>query len=430
TFWFTATFDKQPGKQQPDFAGLEDLQGRPVLVVDDNATNRLVLKEQLKSWECKFEEAGNGEEALEKLRKASSSNEPFSVVIVDMQIPGIDGKMLGKKIQADAAISDVKMVMMTAVGERGDAADFRKIGFAAYLVKPVKKSLLRDCLLALFGRGSMAEDQGTEEMITRHSINDDKKQQTRILVVDDSETNLLVAKGVLGKLGYCSVDTAENGIKAVEALEKTAYDLVLMDVQMPEMDGLEATKAIRDTSSDVLNHAVPIIAMTAHAMKKDRDICLEAGMDDYISKPLNRRDLAETIKSRLSSVTQLEPTDPGPFADAPVKSVFNKAEIMERFDGDEELIAKLMNSFAKNVLMAFTELQEALDKNNAEAVCRSGHTIKGISANVSADAMREVALLVEESGEAGDIARAAELFEDLKKEFGRFADVLQNEINP
>ncbi len=428
TFWFTAAFDKQSGEHQPDFTGLEDLQGMPVLVVDDSATNRLALKEQLKAWDCGFNEAEGGEEALRILRQAASQGTPIPMAIVDMQMPGMDGKMLGTKIKADPAISSTQLVMMTSIGERGDAADISKIGFAAYLVKPVKQSVLKDCMLALIGRGSASKVQGSGEIITRHSITEDKKQRVRILVVDDNRVNLLVAEGVLEKLGYSLVDMVENGRKAVEALEKTAYDLVLMDVQMPEMDGLEATGEIRDKASAVLNHGVPIIAMTAHAMQKDRNRCLEAGMNDYVSKPLDRMVLAEAIERWLSETAQFnkpEPTRLVPSEESSEKIIFDKADMMDRLDGDGELFAVVMSAFAETMPQYFAELQEALGGNDAEAVYRAGHTIKGASANVSAEAMRKVALLVEQSGKARDVAGAAELFENLKKEFELFKKALK-----
>ncbi len=432
TFWFTAVFEKQPGGTQPDSAGHKILHGMPVLVVNDNATNRLVLKEQFKTWDCEFNEAESGEKALEKLRERASRGKPFPITIVDMQLPGMNGKMLGEKVKADPAISGTQMVMMTSVGQRGDSAGFKKIGFAAYLVKPVKQSLLLDCLLTLTGRGPGTEDKPAGEMVTQHSISEDKKQQTQILVADDNETNLLVARGVLLKLGYSSVDTAVNGRKAVEALGKTSYDLVLMDVQMPEMDGLEATKTIRDTSSEVLNHTVPVIAMTAHAMKEDRDRCLEAGMDDYVPKPLNRRALAEAIEHQLSKTAQFrkpEPTGQAPSEEASAKVIFNKADMMDRLDNDEELIAMVMQGFSERTPQLLTELQEALDKNNADTVTITGHTIKGAAANAGAEAMSEAALLVEQSGKAGDIAGAAKSFEDLKKEFELFKQALQKNVN-
>ncbi|MCP4716756.1 MAG: response regulator, partial [Deltaproteobacteria bacterium] len=269
------------------------------------------------------------------------------------------------------------------------------------------------------------------DIVTHHSLADDKRLRLRILLVDDNETNRLVAQGVLTKLGYGTADIAGNGLEALAALEKTPCDLVLMDVQMPEMDGFEATRAIRDPASPVRNHAVPIIAMTAHAMKEDRERCLEAGMDDYVSKPLNRRELAAAIERRLFRTAEkpLESVEQARSGGTCESKVFNRVEMMERLDNDEELIAMLLKSFVEIFPSNFTELQQAVEDKNAEMVHLLGHTIKGSSANVSADAMRNVALEIEKSGKAGDITKAAGFFEDLKKEFERFEICLKNQVN-
>ena len=432
TFWFTAVLKKQPADVRLAYDYDEDLQDKSVLVVDDSATNRLVLKEQLLVWNCRFDEAQDGSSALEKLKSAAEQGEPFPVAIIAMQMPEMDGRTLGQRIRSDESLSSTKLIMLTSMGERGDASSFREIGFSAYLTKPVKQSALYDCLLAVVNERPPTGKEVRRDIITLHSLADDKRQRLRILLVDDNETNRLVAQGVLNKLGYATVDVAVNGLEALTALEKTAYDLVLMDVQMPEMDGLEATRAIRDASTPVLNHAVPIIAMTANVMKEDRERCLEAGMDDYVPKPLNRKELAEAIGRRLPKTAQTETVEPVPVpsvAAAPAKAAFNKKDMLERMDNDEEIVSMIIKSFIKFIPQNFNELQEALEKKNAEAIERIGHTIKGASANVSAETMREVALQIEKCGKAGDAAGAAGLFEDLKKELKRFETALQKEVD-
>ena len=432
TFWFTAVLKKQPADVRLAYDYDEDLQDKSVLVVDDSATNRLVLKEQLLVWNCRFDEAQDGSSALEKLKSAAEQGEPFPVAIIAMQMPEMDGRTLGQRIRSDESLSSTKLIMLTSMGERGDASSFREIGFSAYLTKPVKQSALYDCLLAVVNERPPTGKEVRRDIITLHSLADDKRQRLRILLVDDNETNRLVAQGVLNKLGYATVDVAVNGLEALTALEKTAYDLVLMDVQMPEMDGLEATRAIRDASTPVLNHAVPIIAMTANVMKEDRERCFEVGMDDYVPKPLNRKELAEAIGRRLPKTAQTETVEPVPVpsvAAAPAKAAFNKKDMLERMDNDEEIVSMIIKSFIKFIPQNFNELQEALEKKNAEAIERIGHTIKGASANVSAETMREVALQIEKCGKAGDAAGAAGLFEDLKKELKRFETALQKEVD-
>ncbi len=430
TFRFTAMFKKQPEDRQPAHAETKELRGTRILVVDNSSTNRLVLKEQFLSWDCRFDEAESGKTALIKLRDAASDESPFTIAIIGMQMPVMDGKMLGKKIKADPLISSTKLIMLTSIGTRGDASLFRKTGFEAYLVKPVKQSLLRDCLLTLMGKAPSLDDQNRHRLITSHSIADDSKKRMSILLAEDNRTNQLVAVGVLQKLGFSRVDIATNGLEALEALHNKTYDLVLMDVQMPEMDGFETTRMIRDETSPVLNHAVPIIAMTAHAKKEDRDICLDAGMDDYVSKPINRKMLAEAIERRVSNMNREQPPEKL-LQDSPAETesnkIFDRRELLKRMDHDEEITAMILDSFIETIPQNFDELRHALEAKDPEVVSRAGHTIKGSSANVSASLMRETALQIEISGRAGNMEKAASFFMTLNKDFDRFKEVLKEE---
>jgi two-component system sensor histidine kinase/response regulator len=211
----------------------------------------------------------------------------------------LDVEDLGRKIKAEPQLQNVQMVILVSVGKRGDADHFRKLGFAAYLITPIKQSQLFDCLSMVVGSSANAGADTSKPIITRHSISEDHKQRVRILLAEDNIVNQKVVLGIVEKkLGY-HADMVINGKEAIEHLEKKDYDLVLMDCQMPEMDGYEATRKIRDESSSVRNHKIPVIAMTANAMKGDREKCLEAGMDDYISKPVSIDKLADTIERYL-----------------------------------------------------------------------------------------------------------------------------------
>ena len=208
--------------------------------------------------------------------------------------------MDGRRIKSDPALSNTHLVMLTSLGMRGDAAQMKMIGFAAYLTKPVKRSRILECLLTVFSRTEeKPKEVSAPEIITRHSLSEDKKADARILLAEDNMINQKLALHLLDKLGY-QADTATTGKQAVEALEKYLYNLVLMDVQMPEMDGLEAVGVIRDPASAVLDHKVPVIALTAHVMKKDRDRCLDAGMDDILTKPIDPQQLFETLERYLA----------------------------------------------------------------------------------------------------------------------------------
>ncbi|MDY6837490.1 MAG: response regulator [Thermodesulfobacteriota bacterium] len=293
-FWFTATLEKQ-GQGREVKVVPEEIRGKRILVVDDNATNRLVLREQLRSWYCHSDEAQGGAVALDKLRQAVAEGGPFDIAILDVQMPEMDGETLGRKIKEDPDLEGTILVMLTSVAEPGGAARTKEIGFAAYLTKPVKGSELFDCLTTVVGRKAVGKDMSRETLVTRHSIAEDRKRKIRILVAEDNMVNQKVALHMLKNFGY-RADAVANGHEAIKALETAPYDLVLMDVQMPEMDGLEATARIRNPQSAVRNHGVPIVAVTAHAMKGDKERCLEAGMDDYTPKPIEPAELLEKVK--------------------------------------------------------------------------------------------------------------------------------------
>ncbi|MDY6952042.1 MAG: response regulator, partial [Thermodesulfobacteriota bacterium] len=295
TFWFTVTLETQGQNHEVKRVVPEDIRGRRILVVDDNATNRLVLREQLRSWHCRYDEAEAGALALDKLRQAVSEGRPFDVAILDVQMPEMDGETLGRKIKEDPDLEGTILVMLTSVVEPGGAARTKEIGFAAYLTKPVKGSELFHCLTTVVGRKEAGKGSSGKGLVTRHSIAEDRKRKIRILVAEDNMVNQKVALTLLKKFGY-RADAVANGQEAIQALETVPYDLVLMDVQMPEMDGLEATARIRSPQSAVRNPHVPIVAVTAHAMKGDKERCLEAGMDDYTPKPIKPDELLEKIE--------------------------------------------------------------------------------------------------------------------------------------
>ena len=295
---FTAIFEKQPEDKDQKIVYPEEISGKRILVVNEHATARQVICEQLKLWGCRYEEASEGSEALEELRRAATHKDPFDIAIIDLHIPVMDGKVLGQKIKQDHDLRDTVLVLITSIGERGDARQFQDAGFAAYLTKPVKMSIFYNCLASVAGLKKEPQAVQTKSIVTRHSLSESKKQKVRLLLAEDNIVNTKVALKILERFGY-NADAVKNGKQAIEALEAISYDLVLMDCQMPEMDGYAATGEIRNPDSKVLNHSIPIIAMTAHAMKGDREKCLKAGMDDYLSKPVNPQALADILEKWL-----------------------------------------------------------------------------------------------------------------------------------
>ena len=308
TFWFTAVLEKQPESKEKRIVVHEDISGKRILIVDDNATNRYVLKEQLKSWECRYEKTSSGEQALEELSRALIDKNPFEIAIIDMQMPGMDGETVGKKIKQDPDLKNTILVLMTSMGQRGDTKRLEKIGFAANLTKPIRQSKLYDCLATVTGIQKETTKDRSTKIITRYSLAEDRKRNDRILLAEDNMINQKVALNILKKLGY-SADAVANGEEAVKALEMIPYDIVLMDCQMPEMDGYEATGEIRNPESKVLDHNVTIVAMTANAMKGDRENCLKAGMDDYLSKPVKPKELSDMLDKWLAGQDSSQQSD-------------------------------------------------------------------------------------------------------------------------
>jgi PAS domain S-box-containing protein len=291
TFWFTADLEKQDvdGMEQKACPVPEDVRGKRILAVDDNAVNRRIMQAYLESWQCRATVVGSAQEALEKMTAAAKQNKPFDMAILDFMMPGMDGQALGKTIKAHPDLKHTQMILLTSRGMRGDAAQASSVGFDAYLTKPIKQSQLFDAVLTVFGKPVNVEGKERHPIITRHSIAETGKRKLKILLSEDNPVNQKVALIHLKKFGY-TADVANNGHEALEAVKSHPYDLILMDVQMPEMDGYKATRAIRGAG-----YRMPIIAMTANAMKGDREKCLEAGMDDYISKPVNPKKILEKI---------------------------------------------------------------------------------------------------------------------------------------
>jgi len=419
TFWFTAVLGKQPPNALVKSAARVDLRDVHVLIVDDNATNQLVLSEQLSSWGVRHAQASSGVQALALLRAAGAANDPFRLVVTDMQMPELDGEALGKTIKADPELRDTLLVMMSSLGTRGDARRLAALGFAAYLTKPVKQSLLYDCLANVLGDAAVSAVTAKTALVTRRTINEERRRRMRILVAEDNPTNQLVAQRVLEKLGF-RTDVVANGQEAVRALETTPYDIVLMDVQMPVLDGFEATRLIRSSRSAVCDRQLPIIAMTAHAMKGDREKCLHAGMDDYVSKPIDPKALASAIDRWLTSRTERAASPAAPAADAApatAASVFDRAALTARLMDDEELLQQIVTGFLDDMPRQIDALKTHAGSGDATQVGLQAHTIKGAAASVGGMALSAVALRLEQAGKAGQLDTVAALVSELDQQF-------------
>jgi PAS domain S-box-containing protein len=415
-FWFTVRLGMQTEGAQAVKISPANLNDVRVLIVDDNATSREILNTHMASWGMRPTEAENGPDALHALYQALNDDDPFRTAVIDMQMPGMSGEALGRAINADPSLAGTRMVMLTSLGERGDARLFEDIGFAAYTNKPIRRRELKAVLSLVL------TEPTPRPIVTRHTaremLNQFRDHKALILVAEDNITNQQVALGILKKLGL-KANAVANGAEAMKALSTIPYDLVLMDVQMPVMDGLEATREIRKIESAVLNHGIPIIAMTAHAMQGDKERCLEAGMDDYITKPVDSQALSEILDKWLPK----EQAPVAPEGSALISAnkleapVFDRAGMMARMLDDEVLAKEIVAAFLDDIPRQIETLQGYLEAGDVPGAERQAHTIKGASANVGGEAMRAVAFEMEKAARASDLDAVNIQMIELKAQF-------------
>ena len=424
-FWFTVDFENQPEATAALLEFSAEIKGKRVLAVDNNAKRLLVLGDYLKSWGCQYSGASNAHESLALLHQAVEEGTKFDLAILDQIMPDMDGATLGRKIKADPALKDTRLIMLTSSAQRGDAARFKKIGFDAYLPKPLESSIIFDCLVAVLAKKPDQHLTGQQPaFVTRHTLAETKRHRVRILLAEDNEINQKLAVSMLKKIGY-RVDVAANGKEAIEALEKSSYDAVLMDIRMPEMDGLEATRIIRDPQSKVRNHNIPIIAVTASALTGDRELFLKAGMNDYISKPIDSQNFLATIAKHTTDSDAPE-NETADSIEQDEADIFNQDELLNRTGGDEELLEELLNLFLKNFPDQLQALKQALQHNDIEQVAHQAHTIKGSSANMGAYALKNAALSMETAGKDNDPVLAQAALKQLYSEFNKFQAFISN----
>jgi CheY-like chemotaxis protein/HPt (histidine-containing phosphotransfer) domain-containing protein len=302
------------------------------------------------------------------------------------------------------------------------------IGFSAYLVKPTRQSDLFDSLSTVLARPDQSRPRA--HIVTRHALREMRRGAVRILLAEDNLTNQQVALGILRKLGL-HADVVNDGSEALKTLETSRYDLVLMDVQMPGVDGLEATRRIRDPGSRVLNHEVPIIAMTAHAMQGDRDRCIEAGMDDYVTKPISPQSLADAVDRwlpREEAVPAAQAAETRTAARTTEAStatpIFDRASLLARLMDDDELASAVVSGFLEDAPKLITTLGTCLRAGDAQGVHHQAHTIKGAAATVGGEAVRAVAADIERAAADGDLQVAGLRFPDLEAEFVRLREAM------
>jgi len=406
-FWFDLAFEKG----MPNDEGVPaDFPGLRVLAIDDNPTNLWVLRELLKSWGMVVIEAVSGPEALSILDVEGAEGK-IDLVIVDHQMPEMDGVAVARKVAKDSRINKIPMILLSSYGSYASLEELREVGFAGALVKPVPSTDLRRLI-----HEAVYKATNTEEVETI-DVNERQMSDLKALIAEDNIINRAVAASMLERWG-CLVIQAENGIEAVEEIRKGAFDFVLMDCQMPVMDGFEATTAIRNMEAGTGRHTI-IIALTANAMEGDRERCLAAGMDGYVSKPIDAKALLTTVlklcaQAQSQGIERIMSTE----------GTIDLEGLLERCGGSKDLVHKIAQKFAETGPGMVSQVKEAIDNRDADGVYRAAHQLKGASATMGAIKLASVAADIEMLGREGNVTAAADRIAALENEFEKAVPML------
>lgn len=434
TFWFTIRLGKGNPAAAPAPLSPPALDGLRVLGVDDNATNRTLLEVQLRTWGMQIDCAVDGAQALTRLHQAYRAGTPYDLAILDFQMPHMDGLTLALAIKADPDLAPTRLIMLSSVGQRGHGQTAQTTGLAAYITKPVRQSYLYDTIMMVMHTPATSRDTTlmTQQLLTAAR----GEGHTRLLLAEDNVVNQKVAVLLLEKLG-CRVDTVANGYEAVEALRHIPYSLVFMDCQMPEMDGYAATQAIRAHEAATGTH-VPIIALTANAMPADRERCLQAGMDDYLSKPLKEQELIkilqqwvlappETAALAVAETAASRPTQRVK-AKAPATLDAHTLQTLRELCADEDptFFTTVVAAFLQEATQHVANIRTALDTNDAAALEGAAHVLRSSSANIGAGRMSDICADLQTCGRTADIAAAPLLVEQLVAELAQVRQALQH----
>jgi two-component system, sensor histidine kinase and response regulator len=412
-----------------EFAQPGVLKGTSVLVVDDNRTNRRILEGMLTNWGMKPALASDGDQALAALQAARQSGHPFQLILTDMHMPKMDGFELIERVKTVESSRTAAIMMLTSGGHRNDAERCKDLGVAAYLLKPVRQAELRESIERVLGATS---ENRLGPLITTRTLEESRSANSalNVLLAEDNDVNQKLATRLLEKRGH-RVVVAVNGRQALEALRKAQFDLVLMDVQMPEMDGIEATVALRASERRTGLHQ-PVIAMTALVMQGDRERCLAAGMDGYLTKPIRPWALDEVLekfseqKEKNSIAGEGAPTTSAPSPSISDPDPIDRPELLDRVDNDREFLTELLNLFREDGPKQLAEIEKALAKKDSGEVQRGAHSLRGTLANLSARSASELAADIELAGSTEDLPRAEAALKSLDLEMVRVLDALNS----
>jgi signal transduction histidine kinase/DNA-binding response OmpR family regulator len=423
-FWFTVELARQKTPKAVVESSTEVLRDVRVLIVDDNATNREILRIMLASWHMHTEEAGSAAQALAYLEHAYAKGEPFRLALIDMQMPEMDGEELGRAIQQDQNLAGTPMIMLTSLGTWNSTQRLMETGFAGYLQKPTNSRQLRDAIIRALGgkpeRTGLLSHVPDSRPASSHASGPATGSlpghKARILVAEDNVINQKVALGILRKLGFHG-DAVANGREALLALETLPYDLVLMDVQMPEMDGLEATRLIRSGQSGVRNPDITIIAMTGHAMQEDKERCLAVGMNDYLTKPVQLSVFTPMLEKWLPVAADDPPQKREETAHSQdethshstthtqdtANAVWDRGAMMECMMEEESLAREILQAFLKDIHRFLEPFDAALEAGDLYGLERLAHSTRGIAGTICASELHALAAQVETIARGGDL---------------------------
>jgi len=479
-FWFTVRLPQSQTASIESATAVPDLHGLHVCLVDDNATNLTLLQHYTENWGMRYGTAWNAEQAIDLLRTATEQSDPFDVAILDYQMPKMDGLELGRAIKSDPALSSIPLVLLTSIAQRGEANRAKELGFSAYLTKPIHQSKLFDCLTTILnrsGEASLASDSHSPSFVTKHTLAEIKaRKKIRILLAEDNVVNQKVAVRMLEKIGL-RVDVVGNGKEALEAVQQFPYDLILMDCFMPDMDGYEATRKIRESedkkldvrrekgdeksqelrvgsqknafSTSEASHfslltshfpRIPIVAMTANAMQGDREKCLEAGMDDFVSKPVNLETLEHTIMKWIPQQVQEAQTNqqtvpntsqgPPPVSGDPAPIDQAVLEELRDLGGedDPEFLPTVINQFLEDAPRHLETIQQAKDQHDAQALHHAAHALKGMCQMIGAGTLKESCFTLEQMGRGNQLENVNAVHDTLMDEYRRVETFLHKEL--
>ncbi|HEY8513940.1 MAG TPA: response regulator [Candidatus Binatia bacterium] len=434
TFWFTARFEHaSPDEQPSDDDDFSVLEGARILGVDDNPTNRIILKAYLGRHGCEVYTACDGHDALEALLAARRAGRPYQLVVFDMLMPGMDGVEFARRVRATPGLESLPLVMASSLSERGQAEQARAVGINRRLTKPLRQSQLLECVRTLLRAPAPPKPPQPQTMRTAAPAPPPSAVNARLLVAEDNPVNQKLITAQLAKLGY-RPDIVGNGREAVEAVQRASYDVILMDCRMPEMNGLEATRAIR--ALEVGKRRTQIIAMTANALERDRRSCLEAGMDDYLAKPLHLEDLRKALERALERRTPEpeiganEAAANGATANGADVEPANGAsdaislDVLDGLRGDlavgsSDEFREIIDLFLTNAERNCAAVRDALARGDRHGVELAAHSLKGSSSTMGAARMAAVCASIEELGRNGALDEARGLIEQLDAEFSR-----------